>query len=243
MRLFLSGLTLIVTAWLTVPAGTLAAAPNRPKDIPVSVTFVDGGTANIQSDGNGAYRDGTGGVVAYINGAFGNSLTFASNTASTGGRQLNFHFGFCLLPEGCSYPFLTGNAVAQINVYPRNASGTAVTNGLLGMAPGSTLRAATHIRVLGQPEEWTLCMKPEDGGVCGTNFPTAPAGTYIRVTRASAMSWTFFATAVADAAGRSDVADLMKTVGTGKRKTTSLEGTFSMPFQFTATCVREADCP
>ena len=241
MRLSIFGTTLatVLLALGLSPDGLQAA--KAAKNIPLRVEFADGASDNIRSDGFGTYQDGVNGAVAYINSALHWSLTFATNTFDTGGRQLNFFFGNCLLPlpEICDYPFLSGNAVAQIQAAPRDVNGLPITNGLLGMPVGQPLRAFIQLRVLGQPDEWTLCMKPETDGFCGLSDNS----TYARIVRVSSNLWEFSSTTEPDAYGGSDVADLLKTTGNGKRKMVSVEGTFSMPFRFTATCVNAADCP
>jgi hypothetical protein len=239
MRLSIFGTTL-ATVLLALGLSHEGLQAARAKNIPLRIQFADGASDNIRSDGIGTYQDGVSGVVAYINSAFGWSLTFATNTFDTGGRQLNFFFGNCLLqlPEICDPPFQSANAVAQIQAAPRDVNGLDVTNGLLGMPVGPQLRAFIQLRVLGQPDEWTLCMKPENDGFCALS----DNATYARVQRVSSSSWEFLSTATPDTYGRSDIADLLKTTGNGKRKTVSVEGTFSMPFQFTATCVNAAEC-
>ena len=216
----------------------LSAGKPQP-NIPLRVEFDDLSTHHMRSDGAGAYRHGIDNVVAYINGAFHSSFTFASDTQGSGPRRLSFDFATCLSPDGCDAPFTTGLAPAGIQAAPRDENGAPLPNGLLAMDEGETLPAFYQIQVKGQPDEWTLCMKPENEGFC----VNSPNGTWGRVTRIRTDAWEFFASSEEDAWGeRSDVADLLKTSGSGRRKTITLEGTFSLPFRFTASCVNAAAC-
>jgi hypothetical protein len=107
------------------------------------------------------------------------------------------------------------------------------------MDVGQTLRAFYQIQVRGQPDEWTLCMKPENAAFCANS----PNGTWGRVTRVRSDMWEFFAASEPDAWGtRSDVADLLRTSVVRGKQTITLEGTYSLPFRFTATCVIATAC-
>ena len=215
-------------------------ARRPPSNIPLRIEFASQASDKMRGDG-AIYEHGIGSVVAYLNSS---ALIFATDTgAGTGGRTLQFIFDSCLLapPDMCQSPFGSTPAYAPAGVLaaPRTATGGAVTNGLLGMDVGQTLKAFYQIQVKGQPEEWTLCMKPEASGFC-VNSPT---GVYGRVTRQRLDAWDFYAESGADALGdRSDVADLLSTTGSGKRKVISMEGTYSMPFRFTASCVNPSAC-
>lgn len=239
MRLFTSVTALLATVLLALGPGETRLQAGKPStNIPVTVAFADGTTDNILSDGLGEYKDGVNGVVAYIAASNG-ILVFASNTSGAGGRQLQFNFGSCLV-HCTAFPFLAGSAVAQVQSGPKNADGTTRANGLRGMVVGEELRTYVSVRVLGQPDEWTLCLNPPSGsGFCGIN---STDGTRARIVRVRSDAWEIFGTTDLDAAGRSDAADLIKTAGVGKNKTNTNEGTYSMPFRFTVTCVNPTNC-
>lgn len=217
-------------------------ARRPPANIPLRIEFADQLSDRMRGDG-GVYVHGVNAVVAYIDRSSNSPLIFSTDTGSgSGGRTLAFIFDTCLMtaPDTCSSPFPAGFAPAGVLAAPRSATGGPVTNGLLGMGVGQTLRAFFQIQVKGQPQEWTLCMKPEAEGFC----VNAPNGVYGRVTRQRPDAWDFYAVDAPDAWGaRSDVADLLSTTGSGKRKVIALEGTYAMPFRFTATCVNPASCP
>lgn len=219
-------------------------ARRPPSNVPLQIEFASQASDKMRGDG-AVYEHGIGSVVAYIDRSSNSSaLIFATDTGSgTGGRTLEFTFDRCLLepPDTCKSPFGSTPTFAPAGVLaaPRTATGGAVTNGLLGMTQGQTLPAFFQIQVKGQPEEWTLCMKPEGTGFCANS----PTGVYGRVTRQRLDAWDFYAEAAPDAWGpSSDVADLLSTTGSGRRKVISMEGTYSMPFHFTATCVNASSC-
>ena len=229
-----------IAALLAVSAEDRLNAGKPQPNIRLRVDFDDSATHNMQSDSQGPYQDGKDRVVAYINPAANSALTFGTDTNGTGGRKLTFLFGSCLPEFGdCEAPFTSGLAPAGILAAPRNAAGGPVTNGLLGMNDGETLRAFYQIQVQGQPDEWTLCMKPENVAFCANS----PNGTWGRVTRLRSDAWEFFASSEPDAWGRSDVADLLRTAVVNRKKTITLEGTYSLPFRFTATICTTTTCP
>jgi hypothetical protein len=199
------------------------------------IQFADLGTDNIRSDGGGVYQDGVNGVGAVINVGSNGALGLGMGT---GPRRLNLFFGSCLLaaPDVCNYPFLSGNVAANVIAAPRDAAGTSIASGLLGMPLNVVMNM--FVQVWWDGGEWTLCMKPEGEGAC--SLSDAP---YARIVRVRADAWEVFASTAPDALGaRSDVADLIRKTGVGKKKTVSVEGTFSMPFRFTVTCVIAANC-
>ena len=109
----------------------------------------------------------------------------------------------------------------------------------MGMLVGEELDGFAQMRILGQPDEWTLCMKPDlNENFCSVASPTDQ--TYLRIKRVQTNEWLMFA-AETTPTGRRDLAALLKTTGSGKRKTVSDEGTYSMPFSVTVTCVN-ASC-
>ena len=178
--------TLRMTLLTTVIAlATLLIVEHRiearrpPSNIPLRIEFASQASDKMRGDGTLVYEHGIGSVVAYIDRSSSSSaLIFATDTgAGTGGRTLQFIFDSCLLalPDTCQSPFGSGFAPAGVLAAPRTATGGAVTNGLLGMTPGQTLPAFFQIQVKGQPEEWTLCMKPEATGFCA-NSPTGVYG-------------------------------------------------------------------
>lgn len=87
------GVLLLAGLAVTTSAGKVPV----PKEIPVTVTFTDGGYA-IQSDGLGAYSNGANGVRAVLVSA-GN---LALDTGSA--RSLLLDFGVCA-SESCAPPF------------------------------------------------------------------------------------------------------------------------------------------
>jgi len=118
-----------------VPAIDLAAAPpNRPRDIKVIVSFPVDETGNkIQSDGQGQYEDGIGGVVAYISAGNNGALIFGANAFNQAGRTLQFFFDDCLLaPADCDAPwaFLNEGSGLLANVL---REGSVPTGGLMAM--------------------------------------------------------------------------------------------------------------
>ena len=217
-------------------------ARRPPSNVPLRIEFADEVSDKMRGDG-GIFEHGIGSVVAYIDRSSNHPpLIFATDTSGRGGRTLQFIFDSCLLapPDTCGSPFGSAFAAAGVLAAPRDAAGAPFTNGLLGMGVGQTLRAFFQIQVKGQPEEWTLCMKPESSDFCANS----PNGVYGRVTRHRPDAWDFYASNVPDEwSPRSDVADLLSTTGSGKKKVISMEGTYSMPFRFTATCVNPSSCP
>jgi hypothetical protein len=237
LRMTLLGGTALATVLMVLGGEHGLEARRPPSNVPLRIEFADQGTDRMRGDG-GPYEHGIGSVVAYIDRSANAALVFNTDTSGSGGRRLWFDLGSCLLEpnETCQSPFVSGFAAAGILAAPRDG-GAAITNGLLGMGLGQTLAAFFQIQINGQPEAWTLCMKPEDSGFCANS----PNGVYGRVTRVRLDAWDFHAEAGPDGA-RSDVADLLSTRGSGKRKVITLEGTYSLPFRFTATCVQASAC-
>lgn len=233
--------TSVATLLILLGAEHRIEARRPPSNVPLRIEFASQASDKMRGDG-AIYEHGIGSVVAYIDRSGHSPLIFSTDTGSgTGGRTLQFVFDSCLLapPDTCGGPFESAFVAAGILAAPRDSAGGAITNGLLGMGVGQTLRAFFQIQVKGQPEEWTLCMKPEGSGFCANS----PNGVYGRVTRQRLDAWDFYADSAPDAWGsRSDVADLLSTTGSGKKKVISMEGTYSMPFRFTATCVNTSSC-
>ena len=219
---------------------TSVRAAGKGKNIPVIITLADQLSDAIRSDGGGPYRDGVGSIVAYISPSDGGALIVATSTFPASGRKLQYYFGNCVA-DCTGFPFLTGSAVSQILAAPRSGTGTPITDGFMGMLVGQELDGFNHIRVLGQADEWTLCMKPDPNDTtsfCSNASPTDQ--TYMRIKRVQSNVWEMFATDTTPG-GRRDVAALLKTTGNNKRKVTTNEGSYSMPFSMTVTCVN-ANC-
>ena len=222
-----------------VPAIDLAAAPpNRPRDIKVIVSFPVDETGNkIQSDGQGQYEDGVGGVVAYIAAGNNGALIFGANAFNQAGRTLQFFFDACLLaPADCDAPwaFLNERSGLLANVL---REGSVPTGGLMAMDILEELSAwiKFDIPLDSDPAYYNVCFDSRKVvGPCGA----APGGTSTdaRIRREASNVWTIWANG-------SDQADLIRDSQTKKNRTFTTLGTYSMPFSFTVTCVNSADCP
>ncbi len=219
-----------------VPAIDLAAAPpNRPRDIKVVVAFplIETGN-NIQSDGQGEYRDGAGGVIAYISGSNNGSLIFNTNAFNQAGRILRFFFDNCLLGCGHTWASLNERAGLQANAL---RGGSVPTGGLMAMTLGEGLSAwiKFDIPVDSDPAYYNVCFDARNaGGPCGTS-PNRMS-TNARIHRAASNQWTIWAN------GSGDQADLIKDSQTRKTRTFTTLGTYAMPFSFTVTCVNANEC-
>jgi hypothetical protein len=242
---------LLVIATGVVVAALLGARPvlqvveaqkNRPKSIPVIVTFADDPSHNVRSDDGGPYQDGVSNVVAYINASANGGLIFGTNTQNTAGRTLYVSLLDCLTVPCDETPFSADYVKSGIQSAPLREDGLALSNGLLGMTVGSLLRAWVKITIPQDedPAYWTMCMRPADGGggICSISTGSTP----IWIRREAPDLWTLYATPE-PAENPSDKADLLKDIGSGKHRTVTVEGTYSMPFAFTVQCVRAADCP
>ncbi len=216
-----------------VPAIDLsAAAPTRPRDIKVFVAFPLIETDNnIQSDGQGPYTDGVGGVIAYISASNNGALIFSTGAQNSAVRKLRFFFDNCLSGCGAPWPSLDERAGLLANV-------RALTGGLMAMPVSTTdLQALIKfdIPLDSDPAYYNVCFDARKTvGPCGA----APFGTSTdaRIRRTASNQWTISAN------GSGDKADLIKDSQIGKTRTFTTLGTYSMPFSFTVTCVNSAEC-
>jgi hypothetical protein len=242
MRLLISTALALTAALVAAgPAIDVAAAQkNRSKDIKVIVSFKDGASDRIQSDGVGAYQDGVGNVVAYISASNNGQLIFGTNTSNQVGRTLRFFFDDCLLSlEDCNAPWnsLDENSGLQANVLV-GADKVSLTGGLTAMKTTDGELSAWikfNIPLDSDPAYWNVCFDSRKVvGPCG-----APGGssTDARIRRDASDRWTIFAN------GTNDRADLIRDSNTRKSRTYTVMGTYSMPFEITVQCVNAADCP
>ena len=218
-----------------VPAIDLsAAAPTRPRDIKVFVAFPLIETDNnIQSDGQGPYTDGVGGVIAYISASNNGALIFSTGAQNSAVRKLRFVFDTCLwaLPAVCNPP--------QFGSYERAgllANAWAVPGGLTAMTRDVEMSAwiKFDIPLDSDPAYYNVCFDARTTtGPCGTPGGT---GTDARIRRDASDQWTIWAN------GTGDKADLIRDSQTGKTRTFTTLGTYSMPFSFTVTCVNPNEC-
>jgi hypothetical protein len=210
------------------------AARAKPRTIGLSITMGDGIDDRIRSNEGQTYTHGVDGVVLY---ASENGLQFQLG----GTRGLRHEFTACL-EEPCASPYLSGTTVNVIQIHPLTPDGSASAGGLLGLPLNQERPALVKALLTVPPADvyWTLCAdpRPEATGVCGASV----SHVGVRIARTAATSWTVSASA-SSAGGRSDVFDLIKQAGSGKRSTTTVEGIFSMPFSMTIQCVVAADCP
>jgi hypothetical protein len=209
------------------------AARAKPRTVGFSVTLTDLASDRIRGAGGATYTNDVGGVVAFHNGS-GLQL-------QTGSRGLTYDFSDCLwATESCTPPFGVGIEPSLVQIYP--VQNDAVGVGLLGMPIGTELRAFAKFYMSSNTANgfWTVCSdpRPEAAGICGAS----PASAGVRVTRVAVGTWVVSASP-SSTGGRSDVADLISEVGSGKRSTITVEGTFSMPFSMTIQCLVAADCP
>ena len=241
MRLLISTAIALTAALVAAgPTAGVAAAPsNRPRDIKVSVLFLDG-TNKIQSDGGGVYQDGIGGVVAYIRASDSGQLIFSTNAFNTPGRTLQFFFDTCLL-ESCANQWATWtylNERSGILANALRADRTVLIGGLTAMTVDQDLPlwAKFDIPLDSDPAFWNVCFDSRKVvGPCGA----APGGTSTdaHVRRDARDKWTISANST------TDQGDLVRDSQTRKSRTFSLAGTYRMPFSFTVECVNAADCP
>ncbi|MGE0816285.1 MAG: hypothetical protein AB7O28_08015 [Vicinamibacterales bacterium] len=239
MRLLIVPAILGVALIVGGPSVDLAAAPPL-KNPSLKFWFGDNPGDKIVSDTPGvAYQDGVAGVVAYIDKA-NNGVLKIYGVRTT--RSIGFTFDTCLSNCG-EVPFGASMVkTPQFNAGIRNVDGTLVANGMLGMAVGTEHISGFHIW-LGEHSgaQWNLCLTNKNyaTGYCGIadNEDT----TLTRVTRTAPGTWTFTASATVPG---TDVAELFKQVQlSGKQKSITSEGTYSMPFTLTVQCVNPADCP
>jgi hypothetical protein len=225
----------------------VVTAAHSQTAVPVTVTFRDDSLDNIRSDGQGPYAGSQPQVGAYIQ-IEGGYLVLSTDTnrRKAGGRSLFFDFAHAQCLTLCDEtPMSTGYSTAGVLVKPLTPDGSAfATNGLLGIPIGQERRTWLKIRILDFADEWTLCFHPagitDMGGICAVSASSTPA----RVVRISQGTWQIFGTAALAADGqRSDAASLLKTTTIKGKSTTTVEGTYSMPFLITVTCMNEADCP
>ena len=230
-QLIFSAIALTGALVAVVPAIDLAAAPpNRPRDIKVVVAFPPVETDNnIQSDGLGAYRDGIDGVNAYISASNNGALIFSTGGQNSAVRKLRFFFDNCT--SGCSAPWPSLDERAGLL-----ANAWAVPGGVTAMTIGAELSAWVKfdIPLDSDPAYYNVCFDARTTmGPCGTPGGT---GTDARIRRDVAGQWTIWAN------GTGDKADLIRDSQTGKTRTFTTLGTYSMPFSFTVTCVNPNEC-
>jgi hypothetical protein len=218
-----------------VEFGELAARA-KPRSVGFAVTLADGSGDRVRSAGGQIYANGVGGVVAVHNGS-GLQL-------QTGSRGLWYELTDCLwTTEPCTPLFTAGNEVSLVQVYPLTPDASTLgQGGLLGLAVGETRPAFVKFYFSNNTTTgfWTLCMDPRDGGngICAISAEsTAPL-----VARTSATSWTVTA-GPGTVGGRSDVAELIRETGSGKRSVITVDGAFSLPFTMTIQCLVASDCP
>ena len=225
------------------PGGELLAAP-KPANPRVKITFSAG---SITHDGQAEYRDGVGGVTAYIDRTTG-VLNFGTGagTPSTSARQLQFAFtciADCIgsgdppvgvpLPDGA--PYSNGYTRAHILAGVRDLDGHTISGGLLNMPPGVPLRAGIHLNMPldDDPAFWTLCM---NAGLVEGFCAFSADSTWAHVIRTAPGTWTISATA-------GDIAELMNDLGSkGRVRQVEYLGTYSMPFSFTVQQCLTSDC-
>jgi hypothetical protein len=233
MRLLISTVLALTTGFMAVgPTIDLAAAQkNRPKDIKVIVSFPADESGNkIQSDGQGDYQDGVGGVVAYIAASDNGALIFSTGANNTG-RKLQFFFDTCLSGPDCIAPwsYLNERAGLKANAL-RN--GSVPTGGLTAMTVDEGELSAWikfDIPLDSDPAFYNVCFDSRKVvGACGA----APGGTSTdaRIRRVAPDEWIVWASA-------DDRADLIQDSQTKKNRTFTLMGTYSMPFSFRVKCV------
>ena len=233
-----------------VPAIELLAAPPKPANPRVKITFTDGllpggATAKIQSDG-GPYEDGQDNVTAFIDASTG-VLNFWTGGEQFAERTFHFAFGACIeaclaeegtyqMPVGAPYSdgFATGSFQAGVRATDPD-NGTAFPRALLGMPQGPTMRSGIKINIpLDQdPDFWTICLTPDEGvgGFCGFSNGATP----VHVVRHAPGQWEFWAT-------NAEVAQLINEVSSrGKVRNIEYLGTYTMPFRFVVDCI--ANCP
>lgn len=234
MRLLIVPIVVTAAFVASAPPVDLAAAPPA-KNAPLKFWFGDNLGDRIRSDGLGVYQDGAG-VTAFIDKGDGGRLVIYNGPQSP--RRFTMELTDCL--AACDeLPFVTRTAQGQFLAGMKNVDGSAVPNGMLGMAVGSERLASFH-SYLGDYNSafWTLCRVTTNAeGFCGVSDNSTPA----RVVRTALDTWTF--TASSTTTPRSDVAELVKQTGNNRTKVISLEGTYSTPFTLTVQCVNAADCP
>jgi len=225
----------VLVAWVVAHGGIESVAIGaKPRTIGLRVTMADGPYDRIRGSQGPTYTNGVGGVVAFENGS---GLQF-----QPGSRGLTHEFTVCV-DEPCHSPYATGTGVTVVNIHPLTADGSAsAAGGLLGLPLNEERKAFLKILLSTQAESafWTICSdtRTEVAGICAASHSSTGA----RVTRTGAGTWIVSARADA-AGGRSDIADLIKEAGSGRRSIITTEGTYSMPFTMTVECLVAADCP
>ena len=248
MRLLIVPIIAVLSAIIAaVPAMDVLAAP-KPAHPRVKITFTDGvlpdgAIARIQSDGTGAYVDGSN-VVAYIDATTG-ELNFS--TGSSAQRTIHFSFGACIDPclaEEGTYqmpvdaPYPEGYAPASFLAGVRAAdpdNGTRLPRALLGMPIGVAMRSGIKLNIPldAAPDYWTGCFTPDEGvnGFCGLSNGATP----VHIIRHASGQWEMWAT-------DNEVTQLINEVSSrGKVRTIQYLGTYHMPFRLVIDCI--ANCP
>lgn len=211
----------------------LVAAPARPRNIPLIITFADQPSDRIQSDSGQPYQDGVNGVNAYIAASNNGALIFGAGRS----RTLQFLFDQCLLASAdCNAPWPSLNEQSGIlaNVL---RGGVVPEGGLMAMTVNEELAAWAKIDVPldSDPAFWNVCFDSRKVvGPCG--IASGGTSTDARIRRDASGQWTIWATST-------ERADLIRDSDTKKNRTFTMMGTYSMPFSFTVQCVNSADCP
>lgn len=249
MRLLIVPVIAVISAFIAaVPAIDVLAAP-KPAHPRVKLTFTDGvlpdgAIARIQSDGTGAYEDGSRNVTAYIDATTG-ELIFG--TGSSAQRTFHFSFGACIdpclaeegtyqMPAGAPYPegYATANFVAGVRAADPD-NGSTLPRALLGMPIGVAMRSGIKLNIPldADPAYWTACFTPDEGvnGFCGLSNGATP----VHIIRHAPGQWEMWTTG-------NEVTQLINEVSAkGKVRTIEYLGTYHMPFRFAIDCT--ANCP
>lgn len=162
-RRFAFGVLLLAAFGLTVT--TSAGKPAAPKDIPVTVVFMDATGFAIQSDGGGDYVNGVSGVTAVIV-PLGN-LQLKTGTQ----RAFWLDFGVCVSQGSCSPPSFGAG-------YTQGYMTTSCPTSLLTMSGWQFCNLNVHFTADGLG--WFIRFGQ------GQGYDTTPA----TVTRVDASNWT-----------------------------------------------------
>jgi len=244
LRLFIVPAIVGVALVARGPSVDLAAAPVKNASVKFwlgdpSTPGVDNPGDKIQSDGGGIYQNGVDAVTAYIDKADNGRLVIYNGPRSP--RQMWILLDTCLPTSTCDeFPFVERLGQVGFQTGPKNFDGSAVPDGLLGMAVGPAgERLAPFFTYLGDYDSayWTLCKSlPDANTFCGASNNSTPA----RVVRTAADTWTF--TAAATTVPRTDVSQLIKKTGNNRSTVITTQGSYVMPFTLTVQCVKMSEC-